>query len=108
MESINNDYSPGAFATKVMPSATSQRSLINTHKSRKRNKIITQQLSTDSSRSTNYKVIMWVSLYSNLIHFFLVKYISLSIKWGLDQVISQNLPSSGSPRVYNLSKYYDN
>lgn len=46
MESINNDYSPRAFATKVMPSATSQRSLINTHKSHKKNKIITQQLST--------------------------------------------------------------
>lgn len=35
MESINNDYSPSAFATEVMPSATSQQSLINTYKSRK-------------------------------------------------------------------------
>lgn len=53
MESINNDYSPSAFATEVMPSATSQQSLINTYKSRKRNKIITQQLTTDPSENAN-------------------------------------------------------
>lgn len=53
MESINNDYSPSAFATEVIPSATSQQSPINTYKSRKRNKIITQQLTTDSSENTN-------------------------------------------------------
>lgn len=53
MESINNDYSPSALATEVMPSATSQQSLINTYKSRKRNKIITQQLTTDSRENAN-------------------------------------------------------
>lgn len=83
MESINNDYRPSAFATKVMSSATSQRSLINTYKSCKRNKIITQELDIDSSKNTNYKAIMWISLYSNPLFFFLVKYVFLICKMGL-------------------------
>lgn len=59
MESINNDYCPGAFATTVMPKTTSQWSLINTYKSHKKNIIITRQISADCSHSTNYKAIMW-------------------------------------------------
>lgn len=53
MKSINNDYCPGAFATKVMPNATSQWSLINTYKSHNKDIIITWQMRADSSESTN-------------------------------------------------------
>lgn len=53
MKSINNDYCPGTFTTKVMPNATSQWSLINTYKSHNKNIIITGQMSADSSESAN-------------------------------------------------------
>lgn len=56
MESINNDYSPSACATEVMPSATSQQSLINTYRSCKRNKTITQELDTESIEKENIKM----------------------------------------------------
>lgn len=44
MESIHNDYCPCAFAMKIMPDATSQWSLINTHKSYNKNIISTWQI----------------------------------------------------------------
>jgi len=53
MESINNDYCPHAFATEVMPNATSQWPLINTYNSHNKNIIITCQMSADSRESTN-------------------------------------------------------
>lgn len=53
MESINNDYGPRAFTTKVMPNATSQWSLINTHKSDNKNIITRWQMSADSSENAN-------------------------------------------------------
>lgn len=53
MESINNDYCPHAFATKVMPNATAQWSPRNTYKSHNKNVIPTWQMSADSSDSTN-------------------------------------------------------
>ena len=53
MESITNDYYPHAFATEVMPSATSQWPLINTYNPHNKNIIITWQMSADSRESTN-------------------------------------------------------
>lgn len=53
MESIHNDYCPHAFATKVMPNATSQQSQINAYKSHSKNIITTRQMRADFRENTN-------------------------------------------------------
>jgi hypothetical protein len=86
MESINNDYCPGAFATKVMSNATSQWSLINTHKSHTHNITVTQQMNADcSERKLKGHYMGWPLPKP---YFTWLNTLSLSVKWALEEVIS--------------------